>query len=71
MANIRGTCNKDDINILARSCACARVCVYACACVCACVCACARVCMDRERGVCSFFTSALGLVLFQISVKKA
>ena len=64
MANIRGTCNKDDINILARPrpcvCVCmcvrARVCVCACLrvrmCICvrACVCACARVCMERERG---------------------
>ena len=49
MANIRGTYNKEDINILARSCVCARACararvrVCACACVRVCVRVCARV----------------------------
>ena len=65
MANIRGTCNKDDINILARSCVCVCVCVCArararahvcmhmsvCACLLVCVCARARVCLEREREV--------------------
>ena len=45
-ANIKGTCNKDDINILAR--ACVRACARARVCVCARarvrVCACARAC---------------------------
>ena len=39
-ANMKRTCNKDDINILAR--ACMRVCMCVCVCVCVCVCACAR-----------------------------
>ena len=47
MANIKGICNKDDINILARACECVRA--YVCVCVCACVCVCvrarARVCV--------------------------
>ena len=52
MANIRGTYNKEDINILARSCACVRVRV--CACVCACVCAraCVRACVRVCVRVC-------------------
>ena len=45
MANIRGTCNKDDIYILARSCACVCVCVCRGVCVCVCVCVRACVCM--------------------------
>ena len=55
--NIKGNCNKDDINILARAlvctcvcvrvCACARLCVSVRVCVCVCVCVClrARVCV--------------------------
>ena len=47
MANIRGTCNKDDIYILARSCVCVCVCAHVCVCVYMCVCVSARahVCM--------------------------
>ena len=65
MANIRGICNKDDINILARSCACVRVCVCVCvrvrarARVCVCVrvrvrmCVCVCVCMCVRACVCA------------------
>ena len=44
-ANIRGNCNKDDINILARACTCASVRVCACARAHAPVCVRARACV--------------------------
>ena len=68
MANIRGTCNKDDIYSLARSC----VCVCACVCVSArahvCVCVYGRMCLrvracawrERERGVRTSFSPKRG-----------
>ena len=68
MANIRGTYNKEDINILARACVCVcvcvrvcarvcsrvRACVRACACVCVCVCVyvCVCVCVSARVHVC-------------------
>ena len=55
MANIRGTCNKDDIYILVCSCACMCVCVcvcvhvHVCVCLrvrmCVCICMCVRACV--------------------------
>ncbi len=56
MANIRGTCNKDDIYILARSCVCARVCV----CMRMYVRACVRVLGKRKRGVRTSFSPKRG-----------
>ena len=46
-ASIKGTCNKDDINILARVCACVSACACVCARACACVCGggCVRACV--------------------------
>ena len=42
---MKGNCNKDYINILARACVCVRVCACARACVCVRVCVCVYVCM--------------------------
>ena len=56
MANIRGTYNKEDINILVRSCVCvrapARMRVCACACVRMCVRVCVRACVRACVRVC-------------------
>ena len=52
-ASIKGTCNKDDINILARVCACVSACACVCARACACVCVGGGACVRASVCVCA------------------